>query len=126
MIKKCFAVLIFAMFLTLSSFTASADHELDQCGSSDAVCVGKVLLDKINKSGQNPTTLTVEFYNSDSCRESELLMSVAYGEDSHKNEAQCQRLSHLVEKSVWGLKSKGGKCINISDTDFLKACLQFI
>ncbi len=126
MIKKCLIVSVFTILVSLSSFMALADHELDQCGTSDAVCVGKVLLDKLNHSGQNPTVLTIEFYYSDACLESDLLMSVAFGEDSHKNEAQCHRLSLLVDKPVWGLKAKGGKCINVSDTDFLKACLQFI
>src|SRR3989338_4688954 len=125
MIKKYSAVGVLSIFLILSSLSAKADHELDRCSSSDAVCVGKVLLNKLNQLGDSPNNLTIEFYHDDYCRD-ELLITVTFTDNVSKNDAQCRKLSKLVDQRVWGVKTKGGACINIADEDFLRACLEFI
>ncbi len=126
MVKRFFIFSFFVFPLVLNLAAYAFDDDLTQCGRTDAVCVGKILLEKMNQlKFKDPSNMTVEFYRSDDCVD-RLLATVVFDDSQSANDARCRRYSEFVDEKVWGIKVKGGKCSNIIDTDFLSACRRFI
>lgn len=125
MVKRVIFLVSF-LALNVSLVKASHNEDISQCNNADAVCVGKVLLNKLDQLDlKEPFKMEVEFYHDDWCNNN-LIITMSFGDNSSLNEGRCRRFAKIVNEKVWGYKMKDGKCVNITDVDFLTACMLFI
>ncbi len=110
-------LLLFLVAIPLS-FADHADLDTTCPNKSDAVCVGKVILNQLKDMGPLHGVFVVQYYNEDDCS-GELLAVTRNATDQ-----VCRDKALFVTKKVWGIRING-KCENIRDDEFLHVCLTF-
>lgn len=114
--KYLFLSLLLLIFLPNYSFADQQDQ------SVSVIVDGKYY--QCGSGGGSPVTREIQFYHSDSCS-NDFLASLQFGSNPSENEEKCRRTSQYVNTNVWGIRVNSGSCIDVSDADFMTACMRY-
>ena len=124
---------IFYLTLFLTSFFLLAkdfQKEIEKCREYDAVCVGSVLLKKMDQislpvdGSAEKFNMTVNFYKDDHCGK-KLLARVMYSGAKKRNQELCEYKAKFIDSYTLSYKVYG-VCTKLkNEYDFLKACKLF-
>jgi hypothetical protein len=120
---KFLTTLVLAVLPSMAALADTWEDQINQCSSSDAVCVGKVLARQhsARSGGGGGGGGKVEYFHNDRC-ESSLLATVSSSVGDRVE--TCKALQATISDNVWGVRVNGN-CSDISDTDFYSACMRF-
>jgi hypothetical protein len=122
---KSMIVLALTLF-SVSSFAQNVQVVSVQPGSKtyiQALVPTQVICEsaKVAPMGHAPGEKLVQFFRADNC-EADFISSVSFTGNYQVDEALCRSKAKGTDVLVWGVKVDG-RCIDVQDTDFLKACI---
>ena len=117
--------IIFFITIIFSLNCFSNTSILTKCSPDDAVCVGEVLLQKLDQIDTQKGTfsLPVKFFESSDCSD-KYLMEVDYTNKKKANIEQCNFKSRFVDVFIRSV-SINGHCRTYDFKKFLDICLTF-